>query len=39
LLRSILADRAIHICPMLRYWSFDPRRDLKWNEITQLHRA
>ncbi len=22
-----------------RYWSFDPRRDLKWKEITRLHRV
>src|SRR5258708_16401566 len=22
-----------------RYWSFDPHRDLKWKEITRLHRA
>jgi hypothetical protein len=21
-----------------KYWSFDPRRDLKWNEIKGLHR-
>src|SRR5438876_1192245 len=21
-----------------RYWSFDPRRDLKWNEIKSWHR-
>jgi hypothetical protein len=22
-----------------RYWSFDPKRDLKWGAITKLHRA
>ena len=22
-----------------KYWSFDPKRDLNWREITRLHRA
>ena len=43
--RPLLLKLTVNLTPygtimmVPRYWSFDPRRDLKWKAITRLHRA
>lgn len=43
--RPLLLKLTVNVTPhgtimmVPRYWSFDPRRDLKWKEITRLHRV
>jgi hypothetical protein len=42
--RPLLLKLSVNLTPFStmievpRYWSFDPKRDLKWNAITKLHR-
>jgi hypothetical protein len=43
--RPLLLKLSVNLTPygtilmVPRYWSFDPRRDLKWKAITRLHRV
>jgi len=43
--RPLLLKLTVNVTPygtiimVPRFWSFDPRRDLKWKAITRLHRA
>jgi hypothetical protein len=43
--RPLLLKLAVNLTPygtlihIPAYWSFDPKRDIRWNEIAKLHRA